>query len=292
MSASSPTGPRRPHPVSSQPDERSGRLEFGAHLPLIDFGTRASLRGLKEYARAAAALGYGFLCANDHLLFARPWIDGPTALAAVIEDSGDMALATTVSLPVMRGPVQLAKTLAAIDVLSEGRLVAGVGPGSSTRDIGLEPASARDPGPPIWIASWGAPAGLRRAARHGDGWLASAYNTTPDTFGAHRGLLARIRDREGGARPFATAVATAWMYVTEDGDEAERMLADVLSPMLSRPVEALRALSLPIGPAQVCAERLSAFARAGAERLFVWPLADDVRQLEVFREQVVPLASV
>lgn len=245
-----------------------------------------------------------------------------------------MALATTVSLPVMRGPVQLAKTLAAIDVLSEGRLVAGVGPGSSTRDyaaagvpfderwprfdeavqalrallhrdappfegayystrdIGLEPASARDPGPPIWIASWGAPAGLRRAARHGDGWLASAYNTTPDTFGAHRGLLARIRDREGGARPFATAVATAWMYVTEDGDEAERMVADVLSPMLSRPVEALRALSLPIGPAQVCAERLSAFARAGAERLFVWPLADDVRQLEVFREQVVPLASV
>ena len=109
-------------------------MEYGAHLPLIDFGTGPSLRGLKEYARAAAALDYRYLCANDHLLFARPWLDGPTALAAVIEESGGLALATTISLPVIRGPVQLAKTLAAIDVLSEGRLVVGVGPGSSAAD--------------------------------------------------------------------------------------------------------------------------------------------------------------
>lgn len=31
--------------------------------------------------------------------------------------------------------------------------------------------------------SWGSTAGLRRAARLGDGWLASAYNITPDQFG-------------------------------------------------------------------------------------------------------------
>ena len=93
-------------------------MEYGVHLPLIDFGTSPSLRGLKEYARAAAGLDYRFLCANDHLLFARPWLDGPTALAAVIEESRDVALATTIGLPVIRGPVQLAKTLAAIDVLS------------------------------------------------------------------------------------------------------------------------------------------------------------------------------
>jgi alkanesulfonate monooxygenase SsuD/methylene tetrahydromethanopterin reductase-like flavin-dependent oxidoreductase (luciferase family) len=35
---------------------------------------------------------------------------------------------------VLRGPVQLAKTLAAIDALSGGHLVAGVGPGSSPAD--------------------------------------------------------------------------------------------------------------------------------------------------------------
>lgn len=109
-------------------------VDFGAHLPLIDFGTPASLPGLKAYAHTAAGLGYRYLCANDHLLFGRPWLDGPTALAAVIEESQDMTLATTVSLPVIRGPAQLAKTLAAIDILSDGRLVVGVGPGSSARD--------------------------------------------------------------------------------------------------------------------------------------------------------------
>ena len=48
-----------------------------------------------------------------------------------------MTLATTVALPVVRGPVALAKGLAAIDLLSGGRLVVGVGPGSSARDYAV-----------------------------------------------------------------------------------------------------------------------------------------------------------
>src|SRR4051812_15478551 len=110
-------------------------MRFGAHLPLIDLdGTPRTLAGLRAYAQRAAALEFSVLCANDHLLFARPWLDGPTALAAVLEVSGDMAIATTVSLPVVRGPVQTAKLLSALDVLSGGRVIAGIGPGSSARD--------------------------------------------------------------------------------------------------------------------------------------------------------------
>ena len=44
---------------------------------------------------------------------------------------------TTVALPVVRGPVPLAKSLAALDVLSGGHLIAGVGPGSSPQDYAL-----------------------------------------------------------------------------------------------------------------------------------------------------------
>ena len=109
-------------------------VEYGVHLPLIDLGTSWSLPVLKAYVRAAAESGYRHLCANDHLLFSLPWLDGPTVLAAVVEESRDMTLATTASLPVLRGPVQLAKTLAALDVLSGGRLVVGVAPGSSASD--------------------------------------------------------------------------------------------------------------------------------------------------------------
>jgi alkanesulfonate monooxygenase SsuD/methylene tetrahydromethanopterin reductase-like flavin-dependent oxidoreductase (luciferase family) len=307
-------------------------VEFGAHLPLIDFGAPVTLAGLNAYARAAACLGFRALCANDHLLFGRSWLDGPTALAAVIEDSSDLALATTVSLPVVRGPVQLAKTLAAIDVLSQGRLVVGVGAGSSARDyaaagvpfterwprfdeaiqalrallrsdhdefdgryystrgIDLRPPPAQQPGPPLWVASWGSPAGLRRAAQHGDGWLASAYNTTPQRFRRNLDRLTDLLPAEGPKqRPFANAIATTWFCVTDDSRTAEHVFSDILSPMLNRPVDALRSLSLPIGPAELCARRITAFADAGADRMFLWPLGDEVKQLERFSEDVAPL---
>ena len=246
-------------------------VEYGAHLPQVDLGTPPSLAMLRAVTSAAARLGYRYLCANDHLVFGRPWLDGPTALAALIEASRDMTLVTTASLPVLRGPVQLAKTLAALDILSGGRLVAGVGPGSSaadyatvglpfqerwrrfdealqalrallkgdaagfegqfysTRGLQLEPRPAQRPGPPIWVASWGSPVGLRRVARLGEGWLASAYNTTPDSFRDGLERLAEELRRIGKApASFPSAVATTWLRITEDEGEAERTLRDAL----------------------------------------------------------------
>jgi alkanesulfonate monooxygenase SsuD/methylene tetrahydromethanopterin reductase-like flavin-dependent oxidoreductase (luciferase family) len=303
-------------------------VEYGAHLPLVELGASRSLPALKAYTGAAVGLGYRYLCANDHLVFGRPWLDGPTALAALIEASADMTLVTTAGLPVVRGPVPLAKSLAALDILSGGRLVAGVGPGSSAGDyaaaglafeerwrrfdealqvlrlllhggagfegvyyathgVVLEPRPVQRPGPPIWVASWGSPAGLRRVARLGDGWLASAYNTTPERFreGLDR-LAEELRRASKAPERFPTAIATAWLHVTEDTAAAERTLGEVLAPMLHRPVEALRSAPLLIGPAEVCAERLAALVAAGARRIFVWPLGDEVRQLELFRELV------
>jgi alkanesulfonate monooxygenase SsuD/methylene tetrahydromethanopterin reductase-like flavin-dependent oxidoreductase (luciferase family) len=295
-------------------------MQLGAHLPLIAFdGERPTLARLRAFAQEAARLDYAYLCANDHLLFGRPWLDGPVALAATIDAAADMTLATTVCLPVIRGAPQTAKALAALDVLAEGRLVAGVGPGSSARDYAavgvpfaerwqrfdasvkelrallsadsdLEPHPVSGNGPPLWIASWGSPAGLRRVARLGDGWLASGYNTTPERFADARvALAAHLRDAGRDPGAFPNAIATMWLYVTESRREEERILEQLLAPAIGRTVEELRALPLPIGPAEQCAERLDAYARAGAERVFVWPLADELRQLEHLRERVAPL---
>src|SRR5262245_57164846 len=113
-------------------------MDFGVHLPLISFqGEQRSLDDLLAFTAAARDLGYTHLCANDHLVFSRPWLDGPTALAAVLAHSGAMTLATTVAVPVLRGVAATAKILAAIDLLSSGRLLVGIGPGSSARDYEL-----------------------------------------------------------------------------------------------------------------------------------------------------------
>jgi probable F420-dependent oxidoreductase len=309
-------------------------MDYGVHLPLIAFDGRPwSLRHLLEYAEEAETLGFQALSSNDHLLFPRPWLDGPTALAAVLAATKRMALATTVALPVVRGPIPLAKSLAAIDLLSGGRLVVGVGPGSSARDytavgipfeerwkrldesvqalralwrgegqsfkgkfystegITLEPRPAQQLGPPIWVGSWGSEAGLRRAARLGDGWLASAYNTTPEVFAdAWERLRERLRVEGKDPNTFSNAIATMFFYVTEDHAAAERIIRDVLSPALSRQEGELRQRLL-VGPAEECAEKLAAYQAAGTQRIFLWPVEDELSQLTMFWEQVAPLTQ-
>src|SRR6185503_6227608 len=110
-------------------------MELGVHLPLMEFGSEGqSLGRITGAVDAARECGFAAVSANYHFLFQAPWLDGPTALATALERSGAMELATTVALVSLRGPAPLAKTLAALDVLSDGRVTAGVGPGSSERD--------------------------------------------------------------------------------------------------------------------------------------------------------------
>ena len=268
------------------------------------------------------------LCANDHLVFAVPWLDGPTALAAVIEASGQMTLATTVALVTVRGPVPVAKALAAIDRLSGGRLLVAAGPGSSPGDyhsvgldfgqrwarldeairtlrvlcgrdagsftgqfystdgIELRPRPAQAAGPPIWIGSWGSEAGLRRVARLGDGWLASAYNTTPALFGeALTRLNGYLADHGKNPDMFPNALATMWFYITENHSEADHIFRHRVLPAINRPENLLRE-RLPIGPAGAFADLLDAFKAAGLQRVLLWPVADETRQLELFCEKV------
>jgi alkanesulfonate monooxygenase SsuD/methylene tetrahydromethanopterin reductase-like flavin-dependent oxidoreductase (luciferase family) len=308
-------------------------VDLGVHLPLLSFGGEPlSLHRLAEAVDAARDCGFAAVSANDHFVFAAPWLDGPTALAAVVERSGELELATTLALVVLRGPVPLAKALAAIDLLSEGRLIAAVGPGSSARDyhaVGLPfderwsrldeaiavlrallgdaplpseprhyalpagfelaPGPHRPGGVPLWIASWGSPAGLARVARLGDGWLASAYNTTPERFGAARTDLARRLRQEGReAEGFPTALATMWTWVAADRAEGERVLAKVLAPLLGRDPSELRE-QVCVGTAEHCAQLLARYGRAGCDRVYVWPVGEERRQLELVAEEVAPL---
>jgi alkanesulfonate monooxygenase SsuD/methylene tetrahydromethanopterin reductase-like flavin-dependent oxidoreductase (luciferase family) len=302
-------------------------MELGVHLPLMEFADEGqSLGRLQAAVDAARRSGFVAVAANDHFVFSTPWLDGLTALAAVIDRTGEMALATTISLAVLRGPVPLAKALAALDVLSGGRLVAGVGPGSSDRDydafgvpfddrwkrfeeavrilrallrqerapqptryfaasdLVLAPAPRQSGGVPLWIGSWGSAAGLRRVARLGDGWLASAYNTTPEQFVSASALLGEELRRQGRAE-LPNALVTMWTWITESRVERERVLADVLAPLLKRDVDELRD-RVCVGSAGQCAELLSRYAAAGCQRVYLWPLGDEPRQIELAAAEV------
>jgi alkanesulfonate monooxygenase SsuD/methylene tetrahydromethanopterin reductase-like flavin-dependent oxidoreductase (luciferase family) len=275
-------------------------MDLAAHLPLMEFGEEGqSLGRLQRAVDAARECGFAAVSANDHLLFQTPWLDGLSALAAVTDRLGKMGVATTIALPVLRGPVATAKALAALDVLSDGRMTAGLGPGSSKADydaVGipfeerwkrfddavttlrrllgagspLAPGPRQEGGIPLWIGSWGSQASMRRVARLADGWLASAYNTTPEGF-----VEGRARLPEG----FPSALATMWTWVTESRDEADRVVAGLAS-QLRRDPEELRT-RLCIGSAAHCAELLARYRDGGCQRVYVWPLGDEPRQIEL-----------
>ena len=305
-------------------------MQYGAHLPLIHIDGSGWRPGeLGSLTEAARDLGFGFIGANDHLTYHRPWLDSIVALASVLERSGGMRLATTVALPVLRGPIVLAKAAAALDILSGGRLILGVGPGSSERDYQaagvafderwsrlddsvrllrthlrpgtapvpsryysdeptMEPGPIQPGGPPIWIGSWGSDAGLRRVARLGDGWIASAWNLTPAKAAAARETLAAALAQRGRTLDgFPCALGTMWTYITEDRRAREDHLA-ALASMHDRPVATLGDQVL-VGPADHCAAVLRAYADAGMDTVFIWPMADAEKQLELLMHEVAPL---
>ena len=310
-------------------------MDLGVHLPVLTWNeSEPEIPSLIAYVEAARRIGFTAVSVNDHLQHRRPWLDAQAALASVVAATGDMTLATTIALAVVRGPIPLAKSLGAIDLLSGGRLVVGVGPGShapdyeaagiawderwprfeesigairalwrpdgepfegtfySTRGIRLEPAPAQDGGPPVYVGSWGSHAGLRRVARLGDGWIASAYNTTPEGFVESWGRLRRQLPTYGrDPETFPNALATMMFHIEDDPSRARRVLEEWVAPALGRPAEELGERLL-VTSAEACAERLSRFAEAGVQRMFLWPVGDPIEQLELFGERVAPLLDV
>ena len=233
---------------------------------------------------------------------------------------------TTIALPVVRGPVQLAKALSTIAALSEGRVVAGLGPGSHRGDyeaagvdfeerwprfdeavrvlrhlLGADPDpwSGRfyrtvnidlEPKPkvriPIWIGSWGSDVGLKRVARLADGWLASAYNTDPQLFAVGRHRLDELLVTSGrNVDSFPNAIATMFFHLTDSRSEADRVTR-LVAAFLNRSEDAIRE-HLLIGSWENAAAKVAAFRYAGAQTILVWPVEDELEQLEKFRVRIM-----
>ena len=293
-------------------------MRLGVHLPLADFGDgSSSLTELRTYVREARDLGFVTVSANDHLFWRHPWLDGPTALAAVMAEAGDMVLATSITLPVVRHPVVVAKTLTTLAALAEGPVVGGLGPGSSRVDydaVGVpfeerwarfdeamrcvaslvrgEPTEAGrfysevprlaplpDRRPQIWFGAWSSDRRIAATTPIADGWMASAYNATPDQYAEARHRLDEHLRRAGrDPAAFPDAVATAWLYVTDSRDEAAHVLEDILAPTLGRDPAELG--HLPIGSPEHCSQALAAYAAAGAREVLLWPIRHPILQLE------------
>jgi probable F420-dependent oxidoreductase len=121
-------------------------VKIGVHVP--QWGPDATRDGVLKVARTADEAGLDSVWVADHVVYplaggsAYPYRDdGPpfrpdegflealTTLALIAGATERVLLGTSVLVLPMREPVQLAKTVASLDVLSGGRIVLGVGVG-------------------------------------------------------------------------------------------------------------------------------------------------------------------
>jgi probable F420-dependent oxidoreductase len=109
-------------------------MQVGVILPnFSDAGTRENLEAV---AHAADELGYDSIWTTDHVLMSRgqeePYgriLEALITLAYLAPIARRVKLGVSVLVFPMRNPVLIAKEVASLDVLSEGRVILGVGAG-------------------------------------------------------------------------------------------------------------------------------------------------------------------
>jgi alkanesulfonate monooxygenase SsuD/methylene tetrahydromethanopterin reductase-like flavin-dependent oxidoreductase (luciferase family) len=155
------------------------------------------------------------------------------------------------------------------------------------KKITIEPKPFQKPHPPIFIGTWGSSeAGLRRAAKYGDGWMASAYHITPDRFKEKWKILLSYRQALGkDIRSFENSVMSMFGYIDNDRNKVHRIAKEVLSPALGEPPEKLENLLL-FGSPDYCLDKIRAFSEAGVKRIHFWPVSDYLEQIETFGNEI------
>jgi probable F420-dependent oxidoreductase len=150
-------------------------------------------------------------------------------------------------------------------------------------DVPMEPKPVQTPHPPLWFGARDA-IGLRRAVRHGMGWMGAGSSSSAD-FVQQIGLLRRFLDEE--KRDPAEFAVSKRVYIALDDNRnrAEHRLQEWFGVRYKRAEMATR-VSL-WGSRQECLDKLTELVRAGARHLMLNPVFDEMEQLELLAQDVV-----
>src|ERR1700693_3690003 len=104
-----------------------GKTPCGIAIPPTNSPVDARL--IREFLARAEKLGYESVWVQEQIISESPILEPITLLTYAAALTSKVRLGSAVLLTVVRNPVQLAKSLASLDQLSQGRLIVGVGIG-------------------------------------------------------------------------------------------------------------------------------------------------------------------
>ncbi len=147
----------------------------------------------------------------------------------------------------------------------------------------MEPKPVQKPHPPVWFGG-SAPAGMRRAVRHADGFLGAGSQTTAQFTEQVKVVREELgaQGREPGTFRIGKRV---YVHVEDDAERGRHRLEDALTRHYGRGGWSEHILA---GPGEECTAGIRAVADAGAELILLNPLVDDAQQLERLAAEVIP----
>lgn len=301
------------------PDVPEG-FSAGFAVPQVFPDGAVDVAVIRDIARQAEAAGFADLWTQEQLIGTSVSVEPLTLLAYLAAVTERVRLGVSVLVLPVHSPLHLAKRLASLDVLSEGRLIAGVGLGGDWdadafgipegRRLGrfmnvlaamdalwteeratlsgdfysfagtpMAPKPVQQPRPPIWFGAR-VPAAVRRAARHGDGWMGPGSSSI-ETF---EELVPELRDElEQEGRDRSRFPMSKRVYIAID-DDAERARLRLREWFAHNYGDAEMAERVSVwGPAEHCFEYIDRLIAAGATHLLFNPVFDYEEHIEALR---------
>lgn len=276
-----------------------------------------------NFAKKCEAIGCHSMWTIDRIAFDN--LEPLTLLAAAAAVTQRIRLGTSVLLPAVRHPAVVAKTVATLDFISNGRVTVGVGFGSRENDFAAVeiPFDGRGSratecvqlmkrlwtednvthkgrfynvqnltlGPKpvqkqIPIFTGGsAEIALKRAGTWADGFICGS-SAIPE-FSATWEKIAGHARAAGRDPSKLTKASLTFMAINDDQAKALETLNAYVMRYYGRPRGDMATTSL-VGPPAAVAEQIEAFLARGLDTLIIGLADPDPRQLDLFGEKVLP----
>jgi probable F420-dependent oxidoreductase len=278
-------------------------------------------------AAEAETLGFDSLWAGDHIAFPSPILDPLTLLACYAAHTRRVKLGTCVYLLALRHPTPVAKMVASLDFISDGRVVFGVGVGGEfpgefqasgipVRERGARTNEAIDVLRTLWRGDGRAhrgrffdidPVRLAPLPVQSGGppiWIGGRSDPALRRAATRGdGYVGYLMDAVGFAERFArirtlaaaagradrplTSAMMAFALIDADRTAAITRAGMMLGAMYGRPMESAAARYCIVGDAGECRAAAQRYAEVGVEHLILTPMAYG----EATREQIRALAQ-
>jgi len=288
-------------------------------LPQVFTETAVDMKVVETVAVRAEEAGLHSLWTQAQVVGKADVLEPLTLLSYVAAITNRIRLGTSVLIVTEHTPVQLAKLVSSLDVISNGRVMVGLGMGApllrlqmggfdmdrpvrrlvetadilkalfsdgpanyqgriwQLEDVEMNPKPIQRPSPPIWLGGRH-PDGLRRAVRHGTGWMGPGGASTAD-FGLYVSQIRQMLEEEGRDPAQFTIAKRIYIAVEDNRAEAERRISDRFEVYSKNRDKGLNVSVY--GTADDVAAGIQEVIDLGAQIVVLNPLYDFVAQQEV-----------